>query len=455
MHYVVFLTAHGFAPYRDIIDMNMPGSYLTDDFVIRFLGPGSGGELAWDLLNGVFVMIAALWIAGKEYRSAAVIAGSLAYLWHLKDGAWCLGERDWTVAALLLLSVGCLLQFVRNNRAIWTGAAFLCAGLAATIKPPAVMVTLACAILIAWKSRRDSSSAKAAISWSALGLSLPVAIVLLYLLKFHVFHDFLTNTTKLTSFYAGLQRQGLRYLLRVIDVPLKVCIPAFAFFLLNKSWRSTESLVLFVATSCALAMYILQGKGFPYHTYPVIAIALIWLVPELQKSINAHSLRSIPAGCLLLLLVLKLSLFSLAGERSAVYGMGTLDNLQRDLTALNEPNLSGHIQCLDMTLGSCLNVLYRMQLVQSTGYIADFYLFPSRATPLTDDYQRQFYRMITATPPRVFVLSSQTWPGEFNSYAQLGNFPLLQHYLESNYVVTKEYSYNIGSLAGYKIFVHK
>ena len=26
MHYVVFLMRHGFAPYRDIVDMNMPGT---------------------------------------------------------------------------------------------------------------------------------------------------------------------------------------------------------------------------------------------------------------------------------------------------------------------------------------------------------------------------------------------------------------------------------------------
>lgn len=72
MHYVVFLMAHGFAPYRDIIDMQMPGSYLTDDLVIRLLGPGIGGEITWDILNGLVVIAAAMWIAGKRHRIAAV-----------------------------------------------------------------------------------------------------------------------------------------------------------------------------------------------------------------------------------------------------------------------------------------------------------------------------------------------------------------------------------------------
>ena len=30
MHYVVFLMDHGASPYRDIAEMNMPGSYLAE-----------------------------------------------------------------------------------------------------------------------------------------------------------------------------------------------------------------------------------------------------------------------------------------------------------------------------------------------------------------------------------------------------------------------------------------
>ncbi len=40
MHYLVFLTRHGMAPYRDIVDMNMPGTYLIEAAVSGLAGGG-------------------------------------------------------------------------------------------------------------------------------------------------------------------------------------------------------------------------------------------------------------------------------------------------------------------------------------------------------------------------------------------------------------------------------
>jgi len=224
---------------------------------------------------------------------------------------------------------------------------------------------------------------------------------------------------------------------------------------LNRSWRSTESLVLLVATLCAGAMYLIQGKGFSYHTYPVVAFLFIWLVLELEKSSKVNGPRALASGCVLALLIVNLSLRSISSEQAAVYPMGTLDSLQHDLTALDLPDLSGHIQCLDMTLGSCLNVLYRMKLVQSTGYLSDFYLFPSKPTSLTDRYQRQFYQLVSANPPKIFILSSHTWPGDTESYAQLSNFPVLQQYLDREYVVVRDHPINKSGVSGYRIYRHK
>ena len=38
MHYVTFLMDHGKAPYRDIIDMNMPGTYMIEWLVMHAIG---------------------------------------------------------------------------------------------------------------------------------------------------------------------------------------------------------------------------------------------------------------------------------------------------------------------------------------------------------------------------------------------------------------------------------
>ncbi|MDQ2834404.1 MAG: hypothetical protein M3Y50_11775, partial [Acidobacteriota bacterium] len=43
MHYVNFLMAHGMAPYRDIIDINMPGSYFIEGWAMHIFGGGDLG----------------------------------------------------------------------------------------------------------------------------------------------------------------------------------------------------------------------------------------------------------------------------------------------------------------------------------------------------------------------------------------------------------------------------
>ena len=46
--YLCFLMEHGMAPYRDIIEMNMPGTYLVHLSVMHMLG---GGAMAWRIFD--------------------------------------------------------------------------------------------------------------------------------------------------------------------------------------------------------------------------------------------------------------------------------------------------------------------------------------------------------------------------------------------------------------------
>src|SRR3979411_783765 len=71
MHYINFLMDKGFAPYRDITDINMPGAYLIEGWGMHIFG---GGDLGWrvydfallGLLGAAMVVIALPydWVAG-------------------------------------------------------------------------------------------------------------------------------------------------------------------------------------------------------------------------------------------------------------------------------------------------------------------------------------------------------------------------------------------------------
>jgi hypothetical protein len=130
-----------------------------------------------------------------------------------------------------------------------------------------------------------------------------------------------------------------------------------------------------------------------------------------------------------------------------------LASLEHDVQTMGGSELSGHVQCLDMTLASCINVLYRLRLVQSTGSIYDYYLFPEKPTPVTDALQARFLSEVTATPPRLLVLSQQIWPSDRMSYEEVARWPAFQRFLQDHYFLAREYSTPSKRIAGYRIYL--
>ena len=56
IHYICFMMDHGFRPYRDLGDMNMPGSFLVEWSVMHTLGEG---PVAWRIFDLLLLVVAA------------------------------------------------------------------------------------------------------------------------------------------------------------------------------------------------------------------------------------------------------------------------------------------------------------------------------------------------------------------------------------------------------------
>ena len=56
IHYIGFLIQRGWAPYRQLGDMNMPGSYLIEIAAMRLFGMG---DVAWRLFDFTLLTLAA------------------------------------------------------------------------------------------------------------------------------------------------------------------------------------------------------------------------------------------------------------------------------------------------------------------------------------------------------------------------------------------------------------
>src|SRR5690242_8982790 len=104
LHYNVFLIQHGWAPYRDFVDINLPGAYWATALAMHL--PGQP-DIAWRIFDLALVALAGLgyYVIAKPYsRFAALFATVMLLLVHGQDGIQQAGQRDLVIATLLILS---------------------------------------------------------------------------------------------------------------------------------------------------------------------------------------------------------------------------------------------------------------------------------------------------------------------------------------------------------------
>ena len=108
-----------------------------------------------------------------------------------------------------------------------------------------------------------------------------------------------------------------------------------------------------------------------------------------------------------------------------------------DIQNLNDGSLSGHVQCLDWNSG-CIGALYNLRLLPSTGFIYDFYLFPSKPAPITAELQSRFLAQVESAPPRMIILTSHDWPTLAQGFEKLDRWPAFHSWLDANYRLATE-----------------
>ena len=122
LHYVIFLMKQGMGPYRQIIDLNQPGTYAVEASIMRF----GGGALTWrifDLLLLGIIGAAMAAICRFQHLSLrrspwwfpALFAAAVFALIHGRDGLIQLGQRDLLMAALLAAGYALLFGYMANG----------------------------------------------------------------------------------------------------------------------------------------------------------------------------------------------------------------------------------------------------------------------------------------------------------------------------------------------------
>jgi hypothetical protein len=435
MHYIDFLMEHGRVPYRDIADMNLPGSYLIDYVVMHVLG---GGSLAWRffdlalMLTGALAMIV---IARPCGWFSGFLSGALLTLIHGRDGIYELGQRDLVVAILLLIAYAAFFRAAREDSPRWMFLFGLCASMTATIKPvflPFGTLLLLCMTFMQIRKCRPISSF---MLWGIGGLLLPIMAMFSFLWMMHATTDFFAVMQGIMPFHVSLARKHLGFLLVHSCSPVLPLVGAWLVCLCFqwRRWINFEGAALLTGLLLGLTSYVAQGKGFSYHRYPFIALLLLIVSIDFQRCLTGNRWARSAGWAGIALGVCFLATVSTV--KASQYDWRNTEfstMLQSDLRRFGGQSLSGQVQCID-TIGGCFEVLYDMKLLQSDRFVYDEFLFASSQDAVVTRTREGFLGELQEKPPHLIVITDDLFPLGPADFQKLKRWQEFAGYLQENY----------------------
>jgi hypothetical protein len=459
IHYIVFLTEHGMAPYRDLGDMNMPGSFLIEMAAMHVFGMG---DLGWRLFD--FALMAAsaasfFAIPGRRNWQAGLFASSLFIVIHGRDGLAEGGQRDLTMAVCLIAATAFLFVSVRRRWAWAAGAFGLLSGIAVTIKPTALPLTVVqLALAVAFLRRcvrlgfpaRTTAPRRYVVPASLAYLVAP-AVAFVFLLRQHALAAFLQGFHGILPYYASLGHRSFAFvLLHSMSPLLPLVLIWFALLAVSPSsfeWKLWERNALLAGIVFGVLACVVQQRALPYYRYPLLAFLLPLMGMDFTKALRVRvdtGVQATAAGCLALA-GLCVGGFFLAPQSAVIFHRyrwwetDFISTLEARLEALGGAKLSGQVQCID-SISGCGNVLYRMRLIPATGVLSDFLLFGPDNVPVVKQTQREFAAAMRAHPPRVIVVTSHLHIDGPDEYKKLDRWPEFEMFLKNEYTLDTEWA---------------
>ena len=446
MHYVVFLMDHGWRPYVDIVDINMPGSYMVEWFAVHTFGLGSVAWRLFDLATMAVVLISAVLIASKQDRLAGLLGGMAILLFHLSNGPADVGERDWNLMVFLLAGFAVYVLALRRRqpRLFFVFAAL--SGFAAAIKPPAFPFPFALLLLAGLHLRRDRQPLRPWLLAAFAGACVPAAAVCLFLWHYHAFAAFLGIARGLVPFYAVNGNLPLPYLLHVALGIYLLGIALIAAWVcwVQAGWRRWNTQALLLGILFGGFLFLSQRKGWQQHKATLFAFLLLWITMEFAPGLRAVASRSRFASAAGLgLLTLLLVTWTLPVRNFPFFVPGAAA-IEADLQPIGTQALTRNVQCVEMVSG-CIHALYDLRLQPSTGFLFDSFLFTPSPDAAVQTLRSRFLTELTQQPPAILIVGASDWGVAGSvSYARLAAWPAFQQFLDHDY--TLQHDYNAGPI---------
>jgi hypothetical protein len=441
MHYVVFLIKHGFKPYTQITDNNMPGAYYTEALAMHVFGSTDVGWRIYDYFL-LATMTAALIVIALPYDwMAGAFAAGLFIVVHGAEGAAYSVEREQIIMILLLIAYALMFTAVRRRRPVIMLLMGLTTGVALSIKPTFLPLPVALLVLMACVLRRRRIPALTYLAWAILGLTLVFALDIGYLLHYHVIKPFLFILFTVSPTYASTGLLGIFRLIGLMfprDIRF-VLLPIIAItiwiVLKRRAHFTWEHGALALGFAFGLFSYFVQGKGFLHHRYTFLTLLFLLIGFALFDALRQRgNLRAISFACFALIFLWIVPTNVMATKRAPTVGAPMQLALERLGGA---SDLQDKVQCFDMVFG-CFGALYHLDLVENTAFTGDLLFFSNSNGLAAQYYKQMFWDYARKDPATVLVISNEWFGHRDNSFDKVNVWPQFARYLAKNYTLVTE-----------------
>jgi len=317
MYFAYLIDHFNYVPYRDLFDVNLPGTYLIYLLVGRFFGYTDFAYRCFDLLylSGILTIN---WLCLKKIGWRAAWCSAVLFgLFYLGAGPIMSVQRDYCIILPLSAAIFLASSFPALNDVIKSILVGFLFGLAATIKPHAPLGFPLVILCQMWDAqKRDKSSGLSLFKLfeiflsSIIGFCVPIIIIFIYLWQTDALTPFLDMARNYWPLFGRLSGNfevipGFHHTLYLISEYCKLgsqtlwLIPAglgvyLALFHSTLNDSQKRQVVLLLGLAIMYSIYpVFAGKFWQYHWllfyYFIISLGSLCFVEQPGKRTNLNA----------------------------------------------------------------------------------------------------------------------------------------------------------------------